>query len=78
MIKYVLGTLGWLMVLVTGFNILVKLFGSDAAVLRYAGTSRDIDTPTLGFAIALIFLGISKVLWKPEELDERLDSLDEE
>lgn len=76
MLKYVFGILGWLLILVFGLNISIKLFGSDQAVLDYAGSSRNMDTASLVVAIALIFLGISKILWKFEELDQRLDGLD--
>ena len=78
MLKYVLAILGWIFSLSSGLNILIKLFGSDDAVLAYAGSSRNMDVASLGFAISLIFLGISKILFKLEDLDERLDSLDQD
>ena len=78
MLKYVLAILGWLLLLVFGLNISIKLFGADQAVLDYAGSSRNIDTASLAVAIALIFLGLSKILWKFEELGDRIDSLYEE
>lgn len=68
MLKNILVVLGWILIVTTLFNISIKLFGDDHMVSRYAGSSRNVDAPSLGFAIGLIFLGISSIIGKLDEL----------
>lgn len=68
MLKHVLQGFGWLWTVSAAFGIGVKLLGSDAAVLRYAGNSRNIDTALLAFTLGLILLGLSAII-------DRLDAI---
>ena len=71
MLKYILAGLGWLLMVSTAFNIAIKLFGADDVVLRYAGSSRDLNTPLTGIAIGLVFLGISSIIGKLDKILQR-------
>jgi len=73
MINFILRLFGGLLAITSIFNILVKLFGSDDAVLRYAGSSRNMDTPILSLAIGIAFLGLATIIRKLDDLEERLD-----
>lgn len=68
MLKYVFAGLGWLLLVSAIFNIVVRLFGSDESVLRYAGSSRDLDLGIMIFFIGLVFLGISSIMGKLDKI----------
>lgn len=68
MLKYVLSGIGCLIIASTVLNISIKLFASDDAVLRYAGSSRNLDIPLTGLAVGLAFLGLAAII-------DRLDTL---
>lgn len=71
MLKYVLNGLGWFTVVSTTFNIAIKLFGSDEALLRHAGSSRNLNSPITGFAIGLVFLGLGSIISKLDQILQR-------
>lgn len=71
MLKYVLNGLGWFTVVCAAFNIAIKLFGSDEALLGYAGSSRNLNSPITGFAIGLVFLGLGSILSKLDQILQR-------
>lgn len=68
MLKNILAGLGWLLVVSTVFNTAVKLFGTDALVLRVAGSSRKLDAPLTGFAIGLVFLALVSIMGKLDQI----------
>jgi hypothetical protein len=71
MLKHVLNGLGWFTVVTFALNIAIKLFGSDQAVLDYAGSSRNLDTPITALAIGLIFLGLGSIISKLDQILQR-------
>ncbi len=71
MLRFVLAGLGWLLVVSSTFNIAIKLFGSDWAVARYAGSDRNLDSPFIGLAIGLVFLALSQILKKLDDVLQR-------
>ena len=73
MIKWSMGILGSLMLIGASLNLLIKLFASDAAVLRYAGASRDLDSPIYGIIISLGLLALTKIISELEDIREILD-----
>jgi len=74
MVNFILRLFGGLIAITSIFNISIKLFGSDDAVLRYAGSSRNMDTPILSLAIGIVFLGLATIIKKLDDLEERLDA----
>lgn len=51
---------------------------SASELSSFSDASRNADVASLSFAISLIFIGLSKILFKFEELNERLDELNGE
>lgn len=60
--KIALRVIGWLGIILSLWNGYTKLFGSDFAVARYAGGTRDIDLNITVLAFCLIFLALAAIL----------------
>lgn len=58
----VLRIFGWFGILLSCFNGYFKVFGDDATVARYAGSSRDLDLNITIVAFCLIFLALAAIL----------------
>jgi len=71
MLEKTLAVLGWFVIVSASFNIAIKLFGTDEIVLLYAGSSRDLNAPTYGVAIGLVFLGLSSIIKKLDKILRR-------
>lgn len=71
MLEKILAGLGWLLLVSTLTNIAIKLFGTEEIVLLYAGSSRNVNAPLYGFAIGLMFLGLSSIIKKLDKILQR-------
>ena len=71
MLENILWGLGWLLVVTGVGSIAVKVLGTEELVLMFAGSSRNLDVPIAGFAIGLVFLGLSSVIEKLDEILQR-------
>jgi len=70
-IRCTLTGFGWFLLLIGTIKICVKIFGSDFAVSRYAGSSRNLDTSITFVLTALVFLALSSIIGKLDKLLER-------
>jgi len=71
MLKFILSAFGGLAILSSGLNIALKLFGDDAALLRYYGTtSRNLDTATFIVAAGLVLISLSAIIHRLDNLLE--------
>ena len=64
----VLRAFSWFGILIAVSNGAIKVFGNDAAVLRYAGSNRSIDSNFAIFAFCLIFLALAAILSRFDDL----------
>ena len=71
----------WLLRILGGLGVFVgahasywKVFGSDAEVARYAGSTRNLDTPILTIAFGIVFFALSSILTRLRKKNGKEDT----
>lgn len=63
----ILKLLGGLGLFLSVFNASIKLFGSQEALLAYAGSSRNLNVNLLTISICIIFLALASIMSKLDD-----------